>query len=170
MHKNSFLPLILVLLSALLSACGSLPGRKPADHTALAAQPPVESREPTVVSQPAVRATETEQLAANLAALLQQTQQELLVYQEVAMSSNLVARAVVFKAKVADFSFCLKIPPDLTRVKHYATHGGLAINLYRGRCVEYVAVTVDQQKYKPGTEVVMGRKTSPPPKKAEKKP
>lgn len=164
MRKNRFLSLILVLLAALLSACGSLPGSKLAESVP-SAPPPVEIRQPTAISQPTVRATETEQVAANQAVLLQQAQQELSVFQEVAMSSNQVAREVVLKAKVTDLSFCMKIPPVLTRVKHYATHGGLAINMYRGRCIEYVAVSLDQQKFKPGTEVVMGKKTPPPPAK-----
>lgn len=146
--------IVLAAMVSLFAACSSVPSRVSESSPLQAPR-----TEDPVVSAPTESRQETERLAAELALLLRQAQLELLTYQEIIASSNQVARTAVQKGKVTDYAFCVKIPPDLTRVKHYATHGALVVNLYRGRCIHHVEGFIDEQKFKNRKEMLL------PPKK-----
>lgn len=158
MQIKPFLSLALVALTSFVTACGSLPESKPMDRGELVT-PSVEQRQ---VPAPTRAETDAKQMASDLALLLQQAEQELLLYEEIKNSTDALARAVVVRGKVSDYAMCRLIPVELTKLKQYATHGHLFLTYYRGRCVYHVERIAEEQKTKGRREEVL------PPKKNKK--
>ncbi len=151
---KSFLSLALVAVTGLLGACSGI-GPKPVGVRV--DTPPLVERQQAPV--PTRAETDAKQMASDLALLLQQAEHELLVYEEIKTSTDTVARAVAVKSKPGDYSMCRLDPPELTRLKYYATHSYFMVTQYRGRCVHHVNRLIDEQKFKGKREEVL------PPKK-----